>query len=672
MVTDRVKKLKEIHLCEFAARRKQAAEDMQCLCADFYAGYTGDDRHITAAFLAHFARYTPVLLRQDELLVGSMWHWLAHPAPAGHRDVFATNMGHHIADFDKVLKQGLPGLLAAAGRDDGTLTERQLANRQDFVTVLNALGQYMTRHAAAARALAAAAAEEGQRQALLQIAADCDWLVSAPPATFAQALQLLLFVYIFLETEACCAAVSLGRADKYLSRFYRADLAAGRLKKEQAAELLQCFCIKVSEGDESTMLTLGGPDADPELTVLFLDAQTAVQMRQPSVSLRVCQATPPAVWEAAVRLTQTGLGMPAYFNDAQVIKGLQGQGIDGPSAADYGIVGCYEAAPQGSYSNTVASAGFLYDPFYEFLQKREEYASFDAFYSGWKAFYESHYQKTLVPRYRAALNEILDGTSPFAACCMQGSLERLLLPEQLGCDYTLFGLNVMGIGILVDSIYTVKKLVFEQKALTLSQLLAAAENDFADGAVLHRIRALQGCYGSNTPESNALAADVSAFIGQTMRRYPIREGVITSPGLFWFTGDIVYREYRSTVNGRCKGQLLSYGVMPCATPHTHPVTSVLGSAAHIATEYFPNGCPLQLTVAKQDTHLVDLLVRTWFELGGWHIAFNVADAAKLRAAQQDPDSYQDLMIKISGYSTAFTGLDSAMQTALIQRTENGM
>ncbi len=676
MHQDRINTLRARHLSEFSALRGEHSQAMRTLLGSFYETYAfTEDRCITADFLAIFAREFPLHLHETDLFAGTMWHWCAGIPSSGIDDVFHTNGGHYIADFDTVMRLGLPGLVANVQALDPQ-TETQRKNKQDFLTVLSAFACYIERYADLAEEMGEAASTPDCAQNLREIAAICRLLLVQPPHTFRQALQLLWFVYVFLETESCSAAVSFGRADRYLYPFYARDLAQGTLSEDEALLLIKAFYIKVSEGDESSMITLGGDDIDPAFTCLFLRAQTELQMRQPSLSLRVCDTLDASVLEESQRLTLTGCGMPAYFNDKQVIEGLLALGIDAQSAQDYGIVGCYEASPQGAFSNTVMTACFLYDAFYEFVKIAPECSAFEAFYDAFKAHYETYYRDTLMPHFTACANHMMSGHSPFAACCLKGSLDRCLLPEQYGCDYTLFGTNMLGIGVLIDSLYTVKKLVFDEKSLTLRQLFEGAEQNFSDQMLYGRLRALGGGYGSDSIESNQLAKDLSAFIGQVAFKYQISEKGIVSPALFWFTADIWNRTYRATLNGRKSGELLSYGIMPCMTPRQNPLTASLNASSHIQNRYFPNGCPLMIRVTPADTaragNLILSLLETYFAAGGWHIAFHLADASVLRAAQEDPDRYRDLMVKISGFSTAFVGLDRGMQNALIERTEKGI
>ena len=403
-----------------------------------------------------------------------------------------------------------------------------------------------------------------------------------------------------------------------------------------------------------------------------------MNMRQPSIALRVSDKTSDLLLEKAKELVLIGSGMPAYFNDEVIIKGLKRIGIDAESASDYGIVGCYEAAPQGSFSNTVASGMNLYNSFESFLDsKNEDYPSFEAFLDAYKAYFEAFYESNVIPGFKSVLKWLKGQgqTSPFASCALRGCYEKGCMLGQGGGEYFMFGVNLLGIGLLVDSIHVIKKLVFDEKCATIEYLNEQAKKSFEDEEIYAKIKSIKTHYGSNSPESNDLAYEISKFISEVVTRHPLEDDVIVSPALFNFTGDIRLREYTGMVSGRRKGELLSYGIMPCATPHELSITSSLLSSANIACEYFPNGCPAMITLNPSDiekNNTLNSLIKTYFEAGGYHIAINTVNERILKEARRFPTEHADVMIKISGFSTQFVTLDGGLQVALIERAERGM
>ncbi|MBQ2967250.1 MAG: hypothetical protein IJE10_03900 [Clostridia bacterium] len=639
--------LKNQHLCMFDQKRMLHKE----LVCNLYKEYISDKEidkenkwSLYSNFYLYFAKSFPAEIYEKECIVGTNWHWRWQSNIPN--TVTPRNAGHFIADFQDFLKKGIKGKL----KEVCTSTDKR-----SIKTTLNAFAEYIKSYAKIARQ-SAESSQCDDKERLLTIASDCEYISENPPVSFRQALQFVWFIQCFLETEAGSAAISFGRMDSYLHSYYKRDIENSILTPEEAKELIMAFYIKVSEGDESTMLTVGG-NIENELTALFIEAQTQIYMRQPSIALRVSKTTSTDIIDKATELVLKGGGMPAYFNDAVIIEGLKMLGVDDETATNYGIVGCYEATPQGVFSNTVATAFNLYDSFNKFLEEKSIYSSFKDFLDSFKNYFTDYYANTLLPKFKNTANYDMNRVSPFASCV-------------LNREKYLFGINILGIGILIDSLYTIKKLVFDEDYTTIHYLIEQAEKNFEDDSLYNRIVGLENHYGSNSDESNLLTKDISEFIGNVIQKHPLGDNIVSLPALFWFTADIWQRDYCGTINGRKKGELLSYGIMPCATPHTDTLTEVLLSCANVAVQYFPNGCPVMISLNKKEVekeNILATLIKTFFKAGGYHIAINTVNSHLLKKAKENPSEHKELLVKISGYSTQFTRLDETIQDAVIER-----
>ena len=647
--------LKKAHLEMSDSRRAEYKNAV----SELYRRYAADNRDVeskwlfNSGFLSYIVDNTPTEIYDGEIFVGTGWAWKWQRLIKDEEA--PCNCGHFIPDWKALLELGVSGKItevtAASLEDD---------QKRGMLTALEALKRYITKYASAAQTAADAATDEGKMR-LSRIAQDCAHLSSNPPETFRQALQLILFANIFLTLEAGFAGISLGKIDSYLFPYYSRDIESGALTYDHARELLECFYIKLSEASDSCMLTVGG-NFENELTELVLEAQTLLNIARPSISLRVSEATSEKVLEKAARLAENGSGMPAFLNDRVLIDGFKNLGVtDTLALENYGNVGCYEAVPEGYHSNTVACGFNLYDSFSDFLESDFQAESFEAFFEGYKSYFAQYYKDTILPSFKPAADFDLTNASPFERCLRSGRFD----------DY-FCGINILGIGILTDSLYVIKKLVYEEGSLTLEGLKQAAEDNFADADVYSKIKALDEHYGSNNAESNALAREISDFIGKTIVENQIADNVIASPGLFMWGADIRNQGYKATLNGRRRGELLSYGIMPAATPRREGLTSILMSCANISAQYFPNGCPVMVTLNKVDfkkTGVLGGLLRSFFSAGGSHLAVNVSDGEMMKKARINPTEYSDMLIKISGHSACFVSLDAEMQDALIKRSE---
>lgn len=660
---NKITRLKKQHLQMFESKREAHRQRVGRLYQEYVAQTDAPSKcraALYSGFYHYFAKNFKPEIYEDEAVVGTCWHWCWSGCCPSGLDT-PSNMGHFTADYASFLSLGISGKRALLEQTDASASPW-------ILSALEAFSQYIRAYADEATRLAEQTELESERFRLREIAENCEWISENPPQTFTQALQLVWFIHCFLETESNNAALSFGRIDQALYPYYRHDLEKGVVSREKALELIMCFYIKTSEGDESQMLTVSG-DAENELSCLFIEAQQKVDMRQPSIGLVLSENTSVALMEAAKKLALNGGGMPAFFNADIIVKGLQNIGIQPDDAKKFAIVGCYEASPQGAFSNTVASGFNLYDSFSEFVRNAEEYHTFDEFLQAWKKHYDLYYQTELLPAFQKNLRAIQSHESPFAACALEGCAEKGLFPEQGGCKYFLYGLNILGIGLVIDSLNTIRELVFERNFISLKELYNEAESHFSD-KTLERIKSIDNYYGSNSPQSNRLAKEVSAWVAQVATAHPLCEGVIVSPALFQFTADIWQRDYKSTLNGRKQGELLSYGVMPCATPHSLETSSILLSTANIASDRFPNGCPVMIAASKKELEQVGFMesvLRAYFKAGGFQLAVNAVNAELLEKARKKPQEHTDVMVKISGYSAQFTGLHEKIQDAVIER-----
>jgi choline trimethylamine-lyase len=640
-----------------------------------------------AAFLARWAAEGPVAIADDELIVGSQRFNAFTRTGGGLSEAqlremeFHGNIGHIVVDYARVLRLGVCGLREELGRMPAGAPAAR-ANRDAFAQALEAFAAFVRRHADAARAAGRTA--PGPRQGeLAEIAAACDRIADQPPRTFREALQLTWFVQVFLHAEGCAVAYSFGRLDQYLWPFLEADLQRRTLTGGTAVELLACFLLKCCEGDESQNLIVGGVDADGRpaenpLTALGLDTMRELRAWQPSLSIRIHAGTDAGTWEAALRLCEAGFGMPSFFNDPVVIRGLEAAGIPPDRARDWAIVGCYEATPQGdAYPLTVAGSLCLPELLMEFLDTRPAPTDFVALVEGFKRHLAARYGQIL-KSFEAQWEALrAGGASPFESLCVTGCTESGRAAEEGGARFNLFGVNILGLGTTIDSLHVLNRLVFEERALDLAALLDQVGADFPDAALLSRCRRMAGKYGTDADAASRLAADLSRGVADLVLAHPFANGVRPYPGFFQFGAD-VHRQVRATPDGRRTGERLSYGAGPgIFVPGTDP-TGILRSVAQVAHDRCACGNPLLLSLSRRDARgsegraRLRHVIQTYFKLGGFHLHFNIADADRLRAAQAGPAEHSDLLVRISGFSAPFTGIDRRWQDALIERTERGL
>jgi len=313
---------------------------------------------------------------------------------------------------------------------------------------------------------------------------------------------MVWFIQVFLHAESMAQAISFGRFDRYLGPYLERDLANGRITTAEAGELLACFWMKCNSiGDPSQNLVVGGVDADGRcaenaLSFLCLDVARQLRLPQPSVSVRIGPTTSEEFWEKALALCVTGFGMPSFFNDPVVIRSLEGLGIPPDRARDWGIVGCYEANPQGdTYGLTVGGGFSLPEVILSYLDHAAVCDTFDSFLAGFKRHLAEFYRGEL-PKFQATVDRFAGhNPSPFESVCLGNCIDNGLTAEEGGARFNLFGVNIMGLGTLVDSFLAVKTLVFERQEISLEAFRQQLAADFEDETLSTRCRDLAGKYG---------------------------------------------------------------------------------------------------------------------------------------------------------------------------------
>ena len=617
---------------------------------EYYARREGREIDRKAHFLTAFAKEIPIVIDEKELLIGSMRF---------SKKFENLNKGHVIVDYAALLSGGIPRL-------SDRLAMLDSPDSRAFKQALDAFVIYLSRHAAAAKEL-------GMNDA----AAVLDALTRRAPSGFYEGLMLVWLTHLFLHAEGSASGFSFGRFDKYLYPFYETDISSGKITREFAKELLSAFFIKCCEADESQALTVGG-DVENELTFLILEVCRELGVKQPSVEVRTSKKSSDRLWQATADGIKAGYGNPAVFNDETIVRALEENGIERADAENYAIVGCYEATPDACAFGTTSSAAFFYlrDILTEFLDKTADYANFDSLLSAFLDFFRKKYNTDILEYIREDrwISRVRgECPSPFESLLLGGCLDSGICAEHGGAKYTLAGINILGIGTLTDSLFAIKKLVYERDECTLSYLKEQLKDNFPDGDLFLKCRRLPGKYGTANPESDALARRLSEHIREVVSAGEIFDGVTPSPGLFVFLHDVDSKSYPATPDGRRAGERTSYGIAPSEIAEGKTHTTLLRSAAAIPQHLFPNGTPLQLRLSKSDLEgengnaRITALIKGYFCLGGSHIQINVQDTATLLDARAHPENYPDLLVRISGYSDRFVRLREDIKDALIER-----
>jgi formate C-acetyltransferase len=640
-------------------------------------------------------------------------------------EVYLRNgIGHVVVDYEKLMRMGFSGVLSEAKArleavdlvSPGGVEKRTFY--RSIVIAYEAVKRWIMRYAALARELAEGSRGAKRAAELRRIADDCLSVSENPPSSFRQALQAWFFAQnVLFGLEQNCTAVSPGRFDQYMYPYYRKDIEKGALTREEALELIECLFVKLSEmsilwdfdsasywsGFSMTLcLLVGGVDASGndvtnDLSYLIIQADKNTGLLQPELGVRVHSGTPAELLLEALREVKLGRGKPKFFMDGAAVAMIRNADVSLKEARNYSVVGCVELTPSG---NTAGYTGAVFIN----LAKCLELALDDGncFITGERAGVETGAPETvesyegLVHRFKAqvshavrnaatVMNAILEFQArlypcPFTSSLIAGCMERGVDFTSGGSEHTFVGVTGVGLPNVANSLAAVRKVVFEDRRMTLGELVAVLRNDFAGEEQL-RLGLWNGVpkYGNDDDSVDAIAREMGQFYCEEVALHRGAFGARYRPGLFAVSINVPFGIVTgATAEGRKAGRpLADGGISPAAGTEKNGILGVIKSASKIDHVMAGNGTLLNLRLSpsildkEEDIMKLADLLRAFHDMGGYHIQFNVIDNEVLRSAQRDPEEYRGLMVRVAGYSAYFVELNPEVQEDIISRTIHG-
>lgn len=608
---------------------------------------------------------------------GAAWKSLESvpPFPGG-------DTGHFNPDFDKILSIGIGGIL------DEIRTRRQVAS-DDKHAFYDACEIAMQGFSDYALAVAGACEIRADQRELGRI---CRKVSCEPPSTFHEAMQLVFLTIIALwfgEDHVLCTP---GRMDRTLRSFYEADVATGRITRQDAFDLICCLYIQLTmicfPGAAISVL-VGGRDADGvdltnDLTYLCLEARAATHLVYPTVGLAWHEGTPDELTDFSCRMIATGVGDPAFFNDELISRGLRDLGVSEPDSRDYMNSTCVEIKPVGA-SNICVTHPYFNCPA-AMLKVMDEVAGgsipdpsdFEQFSALVREILAAEVSEAAVNSDRIWQDRYMRGGFPLASCVISDCLERGIDFDRGGARYNWAENSFVGLANLVDGMMAVKKLVFESGRLSLTELHGILKADFQGHETLRQeILNKIPHYGTDDNEVDALAVEWAHFIQETSLGNLVG-GHPYVPGFFcWIMHGEFGARTGATPDGRRSGVALADGAgaaqgRESAGP-TASVLSTTGWSHRGAIGGLVHNVRLSRNSVRTESGLSALraLIEAYLRRGGFEIQVNVVGADVLRDAQTCPEKYADLLVRVAGYSDYFTNLNPVLQEEVIARTDHG-
>ncbi|MFC1950419.1 glycyl radical protein [Chloroflexota bacterium] len=620
-----------------------------------------------------------------------------------------------------ILKRGFRGIRETAETTLKTLSPSNIGDfdKRKFLEAIVITCENMKllgkRYADEARKMADIAQDSKRREELLKIAKTCDRVPYEPPETFREVMQAVWFTQMMLYTEENAPGFCLARLDQYSYPFYKKDLAEGNITELEAQELIDCLYIKMAEitwalNEDSSAyysgyqpshgatcggLTRNGQDATNELSYMMVQAIMDVRLHVPSLSVRIHPQTPGKFLMKVCDLISLGTGQPAVFFDPTAILLLLNKGVSLEDAREWSAAGCVEPQVPGkmcqwdegsrySYANAVEYA--LTDGVSLVLKRRIGPSTGDPRnFNTYDEFKEAVKKQLSYMIGQACINvQLLEKAhqirlpKPLMSCCVEGCVETGIEIGQGGAVYNSGpGLEATGIADLADSLAAVKKLVFEEKVLTMDQLMSVIKADF-EGYEDIRLMLINKApkYGNDIDEVDLIAQEFTDFSCDVADSYRGIKGSKFCSGLVPVSANVAHGVVISALpSGRKATKPLADGLSPYMGYDYNGPTAVIKSICKINHEKNGLGTLLNMKLSpilfkdeKGKRNLIALL-RTEMDLGGYHVQFNVVERETLLAAQREPEQHGGLLVRVAGYSAYFVDLRKELQDAIIDRTD---
>ncbi len=681
---------------------------------------------------------------------------------------FYNGVGHVTVKYEEVLAIGYKGIIdkAQAELDRCQVGDGNYVKKSHFLKAVilscQAVIEYAERYAELASQMAAECTDPARKQELLQISQNCSRVPANGATSFYEACQSFWFVQQLLQVESSGHSISPGRFDQYMYPYYKADLDKGIITRESAQELLDCIWVKLNDLNKVRdavsaegfagyslfqNLIVGGQDKDGndvtnDLSVMCILASMHVHLPMPSLSIRVWNGSPHELLIKAAELTRTGIGLPAYYNDEVIIPALLNRGLTLADAREYNIIGCVEPQKAGKTDGWHDAAFFnmcrpLELVFSNGMDKGElvgiqtgdvtKMTTFEEFYDAYKK--QMEYCISLLVNADNAIDvaHAERVPLPFESCMVDDCISRGLSVQEGGAIYNFTGPQGFGIANMADSLYAIRKLVYEDKKVSMEEYKEALAWNYDKGldeqsvkdisemilkgmqdggmnvtedtakAVLTTVMRLKPTeeqlrrfteihhmidevpkYGNAIDDVDYFARDVAYTYTRPMQKYHNPRGGQYQAGLYPVSANVpLGGQTGATPDGRYAHTPVADGVSPSAGKDVKGPTAAATSVSRLDHFIVSNG-----TLFNQKFHPSALagreglekfvsLIQTFFDQKGMHMQFNVVDRETLLDAQKHPEKYSHLVVRVAGYSALFTTLSRSLQDDIIRRTEQG-
>ena len=597
---------------------------------------------------------------------------------------------------------------------DPEATDKQ-QELEAMATSCDAAILFAERHAELAEQMAAKEQNPQRKHELEKIAEVCHWVPAHAPRDLWEAIQMYWFVHLGTVTELNgWDSMNPGHIDQHLFPFYQKGIADGTLTREQAKELISCLWIKFNNQpappkvgvtalesgtyNDFTNINIGGVDrngnsATNELSYMILEVQEELHELQPGLSIHIAENTPDDFLLAGIKVIRQGHGYPSIFNPDTYVQELVREGKTLEDAREGGCSGCIEVGAFGKEAYLLT--GYLNTP--KILEitlnngvdpetgkklgletgDPRLFKTFDELYEAW------HKQMTYFVDLKLSVNNYIErmfslyAPATFLSLYIDDCIEKGKDYYSGGARYNTTYIQCTGLGTITDCFTTLKKHVFEDQRYTMDEILEACATNWGQSEKMRLyIRNHTPFFGNDDEYADAIAVRVYDDLVSAIEGRPNTRGGKTQLNMLSTTCHNYFGSVcGATPNGRLAHFAISDGTSPAHGSDTHGPTAVIKSLGKL--DQTKSGGTLlnvrfvpALLKREEDQKKLASLIRTYFKFGGHHIQFNIVDTSTLHDAQQHPEEYRDLLVRVAGYSDYFNDMTEQLQNEIIARTEN--
>lgn len=642
-----------------------------------------------------------------------------------------TSGDAHIAvDYGRIMKKGLKEYeeRTIAARDGLDLTDFNNIKKYHFyeaiLIVIDAIKTFAKRYSDLAKDMATKENDEARKEELIEIARIMDKVPYEPSDSFYEAVQSMWFVHLILQIESNGHSLSYGRMDQYLYPYLENDLESGNITEDKAVELLtnlwlKTFTINKVRSWSHTQFSAGSPlyqnvtvggqtidkkDAVNKLSYLILKSVAQTRLPQPNLTVRYHRGLDDKFMNEAIEVLKLGTGMPAFNSDEVIIPSFIEKGVTEEDAYNYSAIGCVEVAVPGKWGYRCTGMSFINFPktLLIAMNKGVDPASQTKLVEGLTHFDNMTSYEELKEAWDITIREFTKHSVIIENCCdlvLEDDVPDVLCSaltedcigrgkplKEGGAIYDFISGLQVGIANLADSLAAIKKLVFEEKKISTTELWDALMEDFASdkGKIIQKALIEDAPkYGNDDDYVDKLVVDAYNTYIDEVKKYPNTRygrgpiGGVRYAGTSSISANVGQgKGTLATPDGRNAGTPLAEGCSPSHAMDRNGPTAVFKTVSKLPTNEITGGVllnqkvtPAMLSTEENKIKLA-MLIRTFFNrLEGFHVQYNVVSRDTLLDAQANPEKYRDLIVRVAGYSAFFNVLSKQTQDDIIERTE---